>query len=257
MTHGLGYLPDEPDDRDLELSVLLGVSEVEPPGSFMENNIFVDGIEGQIGESCVGFSSSKGVQTCWNIKAGKTGALMPSPGFTWFNSRKQHGAEDDNSGTYIRLAFKMMNKIGICSEDKWPNSKLEFDYGVQPDARAYRAAFDQRAPLGYYRVAGLGRERIRAMKLALWKGHPFVFGTAVDRSFLDAKDHVVLDIPEGELIGGHAMLATGYDEVGVYGPNSWTKDWGNNGWFGLTWDYMTWPQTRDIWAIDAPPLFSE
>ena len=257
MTHGLGYLVDKPDDRDKDISLLLGTSDEEPPDHWMENNHLVDGIEGQTGEACVGFSSSKGVQTRWNIIAGEVGASMPSPGFVWFNSRKQHGAELRNSGTYIRLALREMNKIGICPEDKWPNSKLKLDYGVQPDARAYRAAFDQKTPIGYYRVAGLASHRIRAMKQALWKGHPFVFGTSVDRAFLEAKDHVVLDIPEGKLIGGHAMLATGYDEIGVYGPNSWTKNWGNSGWFGLTWDYMTWVQTRDIWAIDAPPRFSE
>lgn len=42
--------------------------------------------------------------------------------------------------------------------------------------------------------------------------------------------------PGSRNLGGHAVLAVGYDEVGVYIQNSWGKEWGAKGFCILPWD---------------------
>jgi C1A family cysteine protease len=58
--------------------------------------------------------------------------------------------------------------------------------------------------------------------------------------------------PTENVLGGHAVLAVGYDDSksAVLVRNSWGSGWGLNGYFWLPYDYITNPNLADdMWAI--------
>jgi C1A family cysteine protease len=94
------------------------------------------------------------------------------------------------------------------------------------------------------------------LKGCLADGYPFVFGFTVYESFEGpevAKTGVVpLPGPGDAAIGGHAVLAVGYDdnEERFIVRNSWGPGWGMNGYFTLPYSYVTNSNLADdLWTI--------
>jgi C1A family cysteine protease len=96
------------------------------------------------------------------------------------------------------------------------------------------------------------------MQGCLAAGAPFVFGFSVYESFESeevAKTGVVPMPPRSErLLGGHAVLAVGYDDESqrFIVRNSWGTGWGMDGYFTMPYAYLTSRSlASDFWAIDA------
>jgi C1A family cysteine protease len=100
---------------------------------------------------------------------------------------------------------------------------------------------------------------LRQMKGCLADGFPFVFGFSVYDSF--ESDAVattgVVPKPTESLLGGHAVLAVGYDDASsrFLVRNSWGKGWGLPkipGYFTLPYGFV---QSRglsaDFWTLRA------
>lgn len=94
------------------------------------------------------------------------------------------------------------------------------------------------------------------MKGCLASGYPFVFGFSVYESFESqavAQTGIVpMPSPNEQLLGGHAVLAVGYDdEQGRFiVRNSWGKDWGMEGYFTIKYDYLLNDNLADdFWTI--------
>jgi C1A family cysteine protease len=54
------------------------------------------------------------------------------------------------------------------------------------------------------------------------------------------------------MIGGHAVLAVGYDDKGARFTcmNSWSVQWGDKGFFYMPYSYLTTPQlAQDLWTV--------
>jgi C1A family cysteine protease len=94
------------------------------------------------------------------------------------------------------------------------------------------------------------------LKGCLASGFPFVFGFVVYESF-ESKE--VASTGEGQLptagekqIGGHAVLAVGYDEdqQRFIVRNSWGPKWGMQGYFTLPYPYVLQATLAgDFWTI--------
>jgi C1A family cysteine protease len=83
-----------------------------------------------------------------------------------------------------------------------------------------------------------------------------VFGFSVYESFMSpdvASTGKVPLPPRGEqLLGGHAVLAVGYDDAlqSFIVRNSWGPKWGIKGYCEMPYGYLTDPQlARDFWAV--------
>jgi len=174
---------------------------------------------------------------------------MPSRLFIYYNERAMEGTVDTDSGAMIRDGMKSISKLGVCTEDTWPYDISQFT--AKPPAKAYTEAKKHQA-LVYRRVLG----QLHQMQGCLAQGYPFVFGFSVYESFMSpevAKTGKVPLPPRGEqLIGGHAVLAVGYDdaEQSFIVRNSWGTGWGIKGYCLMPYGYLTDPQlARDFWAV--------
>ena len=84
----------------------------------------------------------------------------------------------------------------------------------------------------------------------------FVFGFTVYESFMQDKvavnGHVPLPKRNERVIGGHAVMAVGYndDKKWFILRNSWGESWGMQGYFTKPYSYVTDPSlTDDFWTI--------
>ena len=75
------------------------------------------------------------------------------------------------------------------------------------------------------------------MKHCLSNGFPIIFGFLVYKSFESKKvaetGHMIMPQENDKILGGHAVLAVGYDDNKKYFiiRNSWGEEWGDQGYF--------------------------
>jgi C1A family cysteine protease len=96
------------------------------------------------------------------------------------------------------------------------------------------------------------------MRGCLAAGYPFVFGFTVYQSFESADvartGRVELPRPGEGVVGGHAVMAVGYDDLAerFVVRNSWGTGWGKRGYFTMPYAYLTQSSLADdFWTIRA------
>ena len=256
IDRGLGYLKDPHSDDDVRLGVarshlLLGSGDL--PESDLHLVEHAPPVMDQGGsESCVAMTIACMGYVMQDV-AGME-AVLPSPGFIWWNSRKSHSDETLNIGTYLRNAFWTLQNLGIAPESLCPVSEIDWKFAERPSHQAYQHAYDARFDVDFIRLDGSGDELKRQVKSCIVQGLPVGIGTLVSKAFTQLGHHDLVEIPEGDPIaGGHAMCVVGYDWQGVVIRNSWGTDWGNGGDGHLSWRYFTENWVDDVWALRRMP----
>jgi C1A family cysteine protease len=99
---------------------------------------------------------------------------------------------------------------------------------------------------------------LNQLKGCLALGYPFVFGFSVYESFESATvartGKVPMPKPREALLGGHAVLTVGYDDVEerFLMRNSWGASWGMAGYFTMPFDYLVDPNLcDDFWTVKS------
>lgn len=249
----LGYLPDLPDERDLDFGALSLSIGSTPSSADVLSSLLGDLILDQsITNSCVAHAIAYATYVC-HRKAGNPTPKLLSRLFLYWATRKRHGAENIDGGTYIREAMKALATLGFCPEKDWPFDPGEVN--AQPAWNAFRMASDQKMPIGYFRISSIGDQRVEDVRRALANGDPVVFGTEVGEEFVTDTTRRIFDPPESS-VGGHAMCLLEYDPISFRGPQSWGRSAHDNGWFALSPEYIASPLTRDLWAFRTVPAFT-
>jgi C1A family cysteine protease len=241
-----GWIPDLPDARDYMYSAPEEVLAALPTKVDLRSKMPKVYDQGQLG-SCTANAIGAAFEFD-QVQAGGTD-FMPSRLFIYYNERAIEGTVGSDSGAMIRDGIKSAAKLGVCDEVIWPYDITRFT--EQPPRQAYRDASKHQATV-YRRVMGA----LHQMQGCLASGYPFVFGFSVYESFMSdqvAKTGEVPLPPRGEqMIGGHAVVAVGYDD-GIQRfivRNSWGTKWGMRGYCTMPYGYLTDPQlARDLWAI--------
>src|SRR2546422_117422 len=85
---------------------------------------------------------------------------------------------------------------------------------------------------------------------------PFIFGFTVYESFespsVAQTGHAPMPGPTERAVGGHAVMAVGYDEASqtFLARNSWGEAWGIAGYFTMPYTYLVQPGlASDLWTI--------
>src|SRR6476469_3427062 len=248
-----GWVPDLPDARDFLFSAPEAVLADLPTKVDLRKQMPSVYDQGQLG-SCTANAIAAAFE--YDQLQQKLKDFMPSRLFIYYNERAVEGTVDSDSGAMIRDGIKSVAKLGVCDETLWPYDLARFT--EKPPGTAYTNARQHQATV-YRRVL----PSLHQLQGCLASGYPFVFGISVYESFMSphvAQTGEVPLPPRGEqLIGGHAVLAVGYDDTlqRFIVRNSWGSKWGIRGYCTIPYAYLTDPQlASDFWAIytvEPPP----
>lgn len=249
MNRQYGWRPDLPDARDsyrakvgwFKAVLLPSQTDLRPKMPAVYD-------QGQLG-SCA--ANAIGAAIEFQRAAEKLPDFVPSRLFIYYNARVLEGDPSDDNGMQIRNGIKSVVSTGACPELDWPYNPSQF--AVQPSPNCYAEAKTDLV-IAYQRVS----QTLDDMKAILAGGEPFVFGISVYDSFeseaVATSGIVPMPAQSESMIGGHAMLAVGYDDArqAFIVRNSWGADWGQAGYCFLPYAYLTSSDlASDLWAVQA------
>jgi len=191
-----------------------------------------------------------------------------SRAFLYYECRKLHGWENEDSGAEMEDIGIILGSEGVCLDSTMPYS--QFDYTTPPDQEAIDEA------LAWTDDRDQTRLSWGEVKSALVEGPVMInnipvglprIGVPIYSSFTSSEYNggwVPIPQPTEELLGGHALLVVGYDDdlvspSGVKGHyivlNSWGRLQGARGYQYFPYDYEKWsgPQSDNWQQFDQTP----
>jgi C1A family cysteine protease len=252
-----GWKPDFPDQRDFNYSV---------PHTTAALPLKVDlrpGCPPVYDQGALGSCTANSIAGAIEFDQKKEGQpeFTPSRLFIYYNEREiESTAPSVDSGAQIRDGIKSVANLGVCAETLWPYDDTNTDpnpcttckFAQKPTAACYTEALKHKVT-SYHR---LDSAVLNTLKGCLASGYPFVFGFTVYESFEGpevAKTGIVpMPAPKEKVVGGHAVLAVGYDDSTKHFivRNSWGPGWGLQGYFLMPYAYLTTGNLADdFWTI--------
>jgi C1A family cysteine protease len=201
-------------------------------------------------ESCTGNATCEGLEILENIATGRSTLL--SRLFTYAMARTIEGTLNQDAGSHVRTCFETLSLMGVCEEALWPYDLTQVC--VSPSMLAQQQAVGHKVD-GYYRITSMGDQRLTDIQTALYNKLPVVIGTDVGADFENANATTGPLGPPATSLGGHALVIVGFVGGNYVIKNSWGTGWGNNGFCVFTPDYVTSPDTDDLWVPTTTASF--
>lgn len=245
MTARLGWVPDIPDFRDKMYGAVRPIPPTLPSLIDLRPQCPPVEDQGELG-SCTA-NALVGALEFLEMKD-KVRFMDLSRLFVYYNERVIEGSVNSDAGAMLRDGIKTLAKQGVCSETNWSYDIANFT--KKPPKGCYQEA-EKHQILSYARI-----NTVDEMRATLAEGFPFVFGFAVYEGFQSAQvsKSGTVNMPErGEKqLGGHAVLAVGYDDATKRFTvrNSWGTGWGMKGYFTIPYAYLEDRNlSDDFWTI--------
>lgn len=247
-----GWIPDLPDQRDHGYAA--------PPVPRLPRSVDLRrGFAPPYDQGDLGSCTANAIAGAFQFarrKAKQGPDFVPSRLFIYFNERVVEGTANEDSGAMLRDGMKVCAKLGACPElsrppaaGDWPYDPARF--AVKPPPACYRVALRHQL-LRYQRVP----QSLAQTRGCLAQGYPFVFGFAVYEGFESQEvaraGEVPLPAPGERVLGGHAMVAVGYDDGAqrFLIRNSWGSRWGKKGYGTMPYAYLADADlASDFWTI--------
>ncbi len=246
-----GWVPDLPDQRDFMFSAPPPLLAALPPRVDLRPQCPPVYDQGQLG-SCTGNSIAGAIQFERMKQQLPNADLVPSRLFIYYNERVVEDDVQQDAGAQIRDGIKVTATDGVCFEsgpNPWPYDITKF--AVAPPAACDQAATANKV-MQYSRLTQVADQ----LRGCLAGGNPFVFGFTVYESFespaVAASGVVPMPGADEKTLGGHAVMAVGYDDPSqtFIVRNSWGPGWGQQGYFTIPYGYLTNDNlASDFWTI--------
>lgn len=163
----------------------------------------------------------------------------PSRLFIYWQARAYENAERYDEGCQIRSGIKALAHTGAPPESDWPFKSSRVN--VKPDRHSFAVAEHARL-VQYARIND--KDRFNSILSCLTHEGPVLFGISVFPSIqsagTDRSGYIQLPESTEPVVGGHAMLLTGYDGAArkFFLRNSWGESWGYGGYGTIDEDYV-------------------
>jgi C1A family cysteine protease len=246
-TRKYGWIRDLPDQRDRKFRLLRGTeaSTVFPSSVDLRPHCAPVYDQGELG-SC----TANAIAAALEFDAARQGLPVNTPSrlFIYYNERALEGTVSSDSGAQIRDGIKSVAQWGDCPETEWPYDINQF--ATQPPQSCYSDAAKHLA-LDYESLD----QDLNDLRGCLAAGFPFVFGFTVYQSFESnaVAQTGIVPLPRWfeRPLGGHAVMAVGYDDASSRFTvrNSWGPGWGDQGYCYFPYAYMTGRLSSDFWTI--------
>jgi C1A family cysteine protease len=239
-----GWIPQPADENDLQFSIAKPLKGL--PASVDLRGPFMPPIWDQ---RQLGSCTAHGIGRLFEYAQRQAGIadFSPSRLFLYYNERVLEGTISEDSGAQIRDGIKTLNHFnyGICEEALWPYDISKFT--ETPPQAAYDAA--KKNTIRYF--ASLDGLTIDHLKQCLFHGFPFTFGFNVYQNFEDYTGGVLQLPTRGRCLGGHCAATVGYDDSkeAFLVANSWGPEFGEDGYFWMSYDYMMSDLVSDKWMM--------
>lgn len=249
--HAYGWVPDVPDHRDRLYAAPLASVQTLPLSVDLRSKCPKEIYDqGRLG-SCTANAIAAAIEFDL-MKQHASKVFTPSRLFIYFNERLMEHSSSSDAGAQIRDGVKSVAKLGAPPETAWPyDDRNPGPFQERPNDKAYAEALNHQVT-SYQRVL----RSLNQLKGCLAAGFPFLFGFSVYESFESPEvahsGHAPMPQPKESLLGGHAVLAVGYDEEQhrFLVRNSWGPHWGKGGYFTLPYAYLLDEDlSQDFWTL--------
>jgi C1A family cysteine protease len=253
----LGWQPDVPDQRDFTYAAPMAImAKPLPPTVDLSKQCPPVYDQGQIG-SCTANAIAAAIE--FDQKKESQQEFTPSRLFIYYNERDIEHTVPLDAGAQIRDGIKSVAKLGVCPEPMWPykddHPQQEGEpcptcsFAKKPTAQCYTEA-KKHLVKSYARVP----RNLSLMRGCLASGFPFVLGFSCYSNLPFQSTDGIIPLPGSgdSRIGGHAVLAVGYDDNKhlFMIRNSWGTTWGVNGYGFLPYAYLLDANlSDDFWSI--------
>jgi C1A family cysteine protease len=241
-----GWKHSRPDHRDLVFQV---TKKVAPASASVRSGCPRVEDQSELG-SCTANSSTSAMEFLYR----KKGLTQPelSRLFLYYTTRVlvENTNASDDSGCEIRDVMKSAKKYGVTPELNWPYDINKFSW--KPSNDIFAIALNHQVK--HYAAV----KDLNSLKHCIGiDGYPVIIGFAVPQNMesANAAKTGIVNFPAAneQIIGGHAVLAVGYDDAtqAVCFQNSWGTSWGDNGFGYLPYSFWTGtsPLVSDCWTI--------
>jgi len=192
--------------------------------------------------------------------------------FVYKTTRKLMQAEGD-SGGWLRSAMGALVLFGVPDEKYFPYTldgrTVNPEWDAEPDSFLYAMAKNY-ASVSYFCHDPLGRKHneqqvLKNVRKYIAAGVPSMFGFYGFASFEDSDSTGAIPYPCGDENAewGHAVMAVGYDDDkeitntrcgkttkgAILIRNSWGRNWGEDGYGWIPYDYVLDGLAMDFWSI--------
>lgn len=248
-----GWIPDYPDARDYtSKTVGLKTSKTNRPVDLRKYCSKIVN-QGNLG-SCTA-NAAAGIVEYYQKKAGD---YSPVSRLFIYKATRNLMKMNGDTGAYIRTTMGALALFGAPPEKYWEYETKDFDN--EPPQFCYSFAQNYQA-LKYFRLDEQGKtetEILQGIKETLSSELPAMFGFTVYSSIRESEGGKIPFPKPGEhVLGGHAVMAVGYDDDLEIGDskgafiirNSWGEEWGDKGYGYLPYDYVLKGLALDWWAL--------
>ena len=263
--HSFGWLPDLPDSRDYTITHPKIAPLLKSPSSVpssVDLRPFCTPVfdQGNLG-SCTA-NAAAGMLEYHNKRS--FGKETPVSRLFIYKATRDLMQAKGDSGAYIRTAMGSLALCGAPPEKYW--GYLEDKLDDAPPAFCYSYASNYQA-LTYFRLdektVGIpSKEKdatLAEIRSTLASSLPVMFGFRVYESIKGATADGRIPYParSESVLGGHAVLAVGYDDEMKIGEtvgaflirNSWGEGWGEKGYGWLPYEYLLGGLAEDWWCL--------